>query len=181
MAQRDERGMTTVPRVGEPTVYSPRSSVLSLAVSADGLLTSDGADGQIKHWPRDGVGEPVVLRHGSWVWSLAVLADGRLASGGDDGQIKVWPRDAVGEPVSLQHGSPVRSLALLPDGRLVTAGGFLRPKSPQEERADKALAPRRYWRARGPLARHDTACGLELPNSKIGLDGRSLPKKTHYQ
>jgi hypothetical protein len=28
---------------------------------------------------------------------------------------------------------------------------------------------------------HDTVCGLELPNSKIGLDRRSLPKKPIYR
>ena len=65
-------------------VRSPRAAL------ADGRLASDGDDGAIKLWPREGMGEPVVLQHGSEVWSLAVLPDGRLVSGGLEGKIKLW-------------------------------------------------------------------------------------------
>jgi hypothetical protein len=52
---------------GEPVVRSHgRSSVLTLAVLADGQLASSGYDGEIKLWPKDATGKPVVRLHEEW-------------------------------------------------------------------------------------------------------------------
>jgi WD40 repeat protein len=71
-------------------VLSQRGAVWSLAVLADGRLSSGDGDGKIRLWPKDGAGEPVLLSQDSPVMSLTVLSDGRLASGGQDGKIRLW-------------------------------------------------------------------------------------------
>jgi WD40 repeat protein len=120
-------------------LLSHGSPVRSLAVLADGRLTSGGEDGNIRLWSKDGKGEPVVLAHGSSVLSLAVLADGRLASGDEDGEIKLWPRDGMGEPVVHSHGSNRSSL--WPGWRM---GGW--PAAAKTARS--SCGPRRVWASR---------------------------------
>jgi WD40 repeat protein len=107
-----------------------RSSVGSVAISADGKTIVSGSSGSndntIKVWRlADGQLLRTLSGHENWVNSVAISADGKtIVSGSSDGTIKVW-RLADGKLLRTLtvHKDIVYSVAISADGKTIVSGG----------------------------------------------------------
>ena len=98
------------------------SSIVSLAVLADGRLTAGCGDGGVQVVDVDaGAVAATLAGHTGRVTALAVLADGTLASGSWDASVRLWDVRAQACVATLTgHNCAVACLAVLSDGRLVS-------------------------------------------------------------
>jgi len=103
------------------------STVLAMAVLADGRLAAGCSDGGVRLVEvREGASAVSVTLEGhkGCVYALTVLPDGTLASGAWDTTVRLWNVGAPGGPARVAtlvgHKKQVKALAVLADGRLAS-------------------------------------------------------------
>jgi WD40 repeat protein len=87
--------------------------VWSVAITADGVIASAGADGTVRLWDVH-TAEPLevpLVAHTDQVRAVCFLADSALASAGHDGTIRIWDVAARRLHSTLPLGVPVHALA----------------------------------------------------------------------
>ena len=100
--------------------------VLTLAITAHGLVASGGEDGVVRLWDPVVPLDPgrVLGRHDGYVTAVATTADGFVVSAGYDGTVSLWDPSDPGAPGRTigQHLHGVSALAATEDGLVVSAG-----------------------------------------------------------
>jgi hypothetical protein len=132
------------------------SSVLSLAISADGrTVVSGSGDTTVRVWDvQSGACTRTLQGHSKEVMSVAISADGRtVVSGSLDKTVRVWDVQSDACTHTLQgHSKQVSSVAISADGRTVVSSSYSRKKLLWDLRSGRQLDARPAdadFRARG--------------------------------
>jgi WD40 repeat protein len=103
-----------------------RSSIASIAFSADGQILAAGLGGNLQFWRGTTAQELFqTLGHANWISQVAFAGDGRTAAtAGGDGKIILWdPRTGKELCRFKGHEDEARAVGFVPGGKLLASAG----------------------------------------------------------